>query len=473
MPEDLESYNAKRRERWDALAAQMDHGNLLRRGYQAQLKRLYGQIVPRGARVLEAGCAGANLLDALQPARGVGIDFSPRQVEIARRRHPHLDVHTADVHALDLGETFDYIVASDLFNDLYDVQLALERLRRHTAPHTRLVLNIYNHLWESARRAAQRAGLVGAILEQNWLSSSDLNGILSLAGFEIVWSSHEILLPLAVPVAQPVANRVLARLPLLRHAALTYFVVARPARTGLPHARVSVIVPARNEAGHIPQIPERVPDMGLGTEIVFVEGHSKDDTWDAIQSAIAAHPDREMKALRQTGTGKGDAVRAGFAAASGDLLMILDADLTVAPEDLPRFYDVWRDGHGEMINGVRLVYPMERRAMRLINKLGNKFFSLAFTWLLGQHVKDTLCGTKVLARADYNRIAAGRDHFGRLDPFGDFDLLFGAARLKLKIVDLPVRYRERVYGTTNIQRWRHGWLLLRMVWLAVRRLKFI
>jgi glycosyltransferase involved in cell wall biosynthesis len=235
---------------------------------------------------------------------------------------------------------------------------------------------------------------------------------------------------------------------------------------------VSVVIPARNEAGNIPRLLSDVPDMGAGTELIFVEGHSSDGTYEAIEREILKHPHRRARLFRQTGRGKGDAVRLGFSEANGDVLMILDADLTVPPDDLPRFYDALRAGKGEFLNGVRLVYPMERQAMRFFNLIGNKFFSLAFSWLLGQPLKDTLCGTKVLWKADYRRIAANRAYFGNFDPFGDFDLLFGAARLSLKIVDIPVRYRERTYGETNIQRWRHGWLLLKMVIFAARRIKF-
>ncbi|MGH7846105.1 MAG: glycosyltransferase family 2 protein, partial [Candidatus Binatia bacterium] len=236
---------------------------------------------------------------------------------------------------------------------------------------------------------------------------------------------------------------------------------------------VSVIIPARNEAGNIAEIFARTPSMGQQTELVFVEGHSRDNTYDAIKAAIAAHPERCCQLLRQSGKGKGDAVRLGFARASGEVLMILDADLTVAPEDLPRFYEALRSGKGEFINGVRLIYPMEKQAMRFLNLLGNKFFSLAFSWLLGQAIKDTLCGTKVLWKRDYEALAVNRAYFGDFDPFGDFDLLFGAVKLNLKIIDLPIRYRERTYGTTNIQRWKHGWLLLKMAIFAAKRLKFV
>jgi glycosyltransferase involved in cell wall biosynthesis len=232
------------------------------------------------------------------------------------------------------------------------------------------------------------------------------------------------------------------------------------------------VIPARNEAGNIEAAVLRTPEMGAGTELIFVEGHSRDNTWETIQAVATKYPKRNIKALRQTGRGKGNAVREGFAAASGDLLFILDADLTMPPEELPKFYDAGARGVADFVNGVRLVYPMENQAMRFLNMLGNKFFSMAFSWLLGQPIKDTLCGTKVLFRSQYETIAKNRAYFGEFDPFGDFDLLFGAAKLNLRIVDLPIRYRARTYGETNISRWKHGWLLLRMVWFAARRLKF-
>jgi len=236
---------------------------------------------------------------------------------------------------------------------------------------------------------------------------------------------------------------------------------------------VSVVVAARNEEGHIDELMARIPEMGRGTEIVFVEGNSTDDTWGAIELAIAGHPQRNCKLLKQPGKGKGDAVRTGFDAATGDILMILDADITVPPEDLPRFYEVLASGRGEFANGVRLVYPMQDDAMRFANIIGNKFFSWAFSWLLGQPIRDTLCGTKVLWAKDYRRLSENRAYFGDFDPFGDFDLLFGAAKLNLKIMEVPIRYRARRYGETNIQRWRHGLLLLRMVLFAARRIKFV
>ena len=431
-------------------------------------------MLPRGARVLEIGCGAGDLLAGLEPSFGVGVDFSHSMVSAAARRHPHLKFVCADAHALPIQGTFDLIVVSDLVNELWDVQQAFAQIRDVCAPSTRIVINFYSRVWELPLAAADRLGLATPRLQQNWLTPEDIANLLHLEKLEIVRQSREILWPAPVPLAAPLFNRFLARLWPLSLLALTNLVTARlePRETGeLPS--VSVIVPARNEAGNIPHVMRRVPSMGRETEIVFVEGHSSDRTYEAIQQTIAANPGRRAVALQQRGRGKGDAVRLGFGHANGDILMILDADLTVAPEDLPRFYEAIRSGRGEFVNGVRLVYPMEGDAMRIANFFGNKFFSLAFTWLLGQPVKDTLCGTKVLRRRDYERIAANRSHFGDFDPFGDFDLLFGAARLGLRIVDLPVRYHARTYGHTNIRRWRHGWLLLRMVAFAAARIKFV
>lgn len=283
-----------------------------------------------------------------------------------------------------------------------------------------------------------------------------------------------ILCPIAALGLGSLVNRWLA--PLLQWFCLTVFLVARrePAPGAAPAPlSVSVVIPARNEAGNIAAAVARTPEMGAGTELIFVEGHSRDDTWPEIQRVAAATPQRRIRMLQQTGRGKGDAVRAGFAVATGEVLMILDADLTMPPEELPKFYEVIASGRADFANGVRLVYPMDEKAMQFLNLCANKAFGLIFTWLLGQPVKDTLCGTKVLSRAHYERIAANRAYFGDFDPFGDFDLLFGAARQNLQIADVPIRYRERTYGTTNIQRWSHGWLLLRMVLFAARKLKFV
>jgi len=472
-PEQSE-YTRQRQEFWDGFARRIERWQPLRRYYRAQLARWFAFAIPPGARVLEIGSGTGDLLASLKPSLGVGIDFSHEMVELARKRHPELRFLKADAHDFALGEKFDAIVCSDLINDVWDVQAVLERVAIHCHTATRVFLNFYSSLWEGPRRVAEGLGLVKRLLPQNWLTVGDVSNLLYLSRFEVIRHSREVMCPVHVPLAGVIANRCLVRLWPLSHLAITNVMVARPRPELVPghQATVSVIVAARNEEGNVPRIFDRLPQMGAGTELIVVEGHSQDDTYGAVEREIARRPGYPARLFRQTGKGKGDAVRLGFSQASGDVLMILDADLTVAPEDLPRFYEAWLAGRGEFINGVRLVYPMQDQAMRFFNLLGNKFFSLAFSWLLGQTIRDTLCGTKVLSRRDYQFIAQNRSWLGDFDPFGDFDLIFGAARFNLKIADMPVRYGARTYGETNIQRWSHGWLLLRMVWVALRRIKF-
>jgi len=471
-----DAYRQARIKHWDELARRSGGWTGLGGYYRRRLAHIYRFAVPPGQKVLELGCSTGDLLASLRPSVGVGVDFSPEMLERARQRHPELRFVCADAHTLDIEGPFDVIILSDLVNDLWDVQTVLTQAARLCHPRTRVILNFYSRVWEVPLAFAQSLGLARKKLYQNWLTAEDLTNLLRLAGLETMRRWEEVLWPVSTPLLAGLVNRFLAKLWPFRLADLANFMIARPEPQGRQRSAeplVSVIVPARNEAGNIPAIFERTPEMGAGTELIFVEGGSKDNTYEAIEKAMSRYPHRRCKLLRQKGAGKGDAVRLGFAEASGEVLMILDADLTVPPEDLPRFYEALYTGKGEFINGVRLVYPMESQAMRSLNLLANKFFSLAFTWLLGQSVKDTLCGTKVLWKSEYERIAANRAYFGDFDPFGDFDLLFGAARLNLRIVDMPIRYRERTYGTTNIQRWRHGWLLLQMVVFAARRIKFI
>jgi SAM-dependent methyltransferase len=469
------AYRDRRRAFWDRVARSGRAPSAWSREYHRRLEEIYRFLIPPGSRVLELGCGAGDLLAAVAPDSGVGVDLSPAMIARARERHPRLQFIEADVLELADHERFDVIILSDLVNDLWDVQATLEHVVRLCYAGTRLLVNLHSRLWELPLRAAQRLGLAQPLLDQNWLTVDDMVNLLHLAGFEMIRAWQEVLMPARVPLLAPLANRVIVKSWPFNWLALTNFIVARPSphvTPPPPAAGVSIVVPARNEAGNIDAILTRVPPVGTSTELIFVEGHSTDDTYAAIERAIAAHPERRCLLLHQEGEGKADAVRLGFERASGDVLMILDADLTVAPEDLPRFFEALHSGRGEFVNGVRLVYPMEDRAMRFLNLVGNKFFSLTFSWLLGQPIKDTLCGTKVLWKSDYRAIAASRSYFGALDPFGDFELLFGAAKLNKRIVEMPIRYAERTYGKTNIRRWVHGWMLVKMATVAARRLKW-
>jgi len=470
----LAEYNAQRQEHWDQVARTHSTETFFNREYHRRLTELYRLFISPGQAVLEIGCGRGNLLASVDPAYGVGVDFSAEMLASARKNHPELTFIQADAHNLQLDRQFDVIILSDLVNDVWNVQDVLEQLKPLCKPDTRLILNVYSKVYQPALGTAGAMGLAKRMMAQNWLTPEDTENLLRLAGFEVIRKQQEILFTLPLPWVRDLFNKVLVKIWPFSPFAWTNILIARPEPFETEEKpTVSVVIPARNEAGNIEAAFQRIPKMGSHTEIVFVEGHSKDNTREAIEQAIRNHPEWDAKLFTQPGKGKADAMRVGFEKACGDILMILDADLTVRPEDLPRFYEALASGKGEFINGVRLVYPMQEQAMRFINLLGNKFFSMTFSWLLGQSIKDTLCGTKVLYKHHYERIVANRAYFGDFDPFGDYDLIFGAAKQNLKIVDMPIRYQDRTYGSTNIDRWRHGALLFRMIAIAALRLKFI
>jgi SAM-dependent methyltransferase len=482
----------QKREMFDRLAPQRARWRRRNRGYYRELEKHLGFLIPPQGSLLEIGSGTGDTLAALRPSpghgTGMGIDFSPEMVRIARERHPHLTFSRDDAEAPRTRGAFDHILMSDLVGELSDVWAGLRGARGFCHPGSRLVVTSFNGLWEPVFRLGERLGVKMPQDHQNWLAPEDLENLLLLNGFEVVQKGYRILFPYPVPLLSPLLNRFAAKLPLLRKLCLTFYLVARPVEPPAPRGdlSVSVIVPCRNEKGNIRAAVERTPAMGRSTEIVFVDGDSSDGTVEEIEAVMREYAGRkEIRLIHQVPPGsregaghgrmlrlgKGDAVRKGFDAAAGEVLMILDADLTVPPEELPKFYLALAEGRGEFINGTRLVYPMEKEAMRFLNKLANKFFSFLFTWLLSQRIKDTLCGTKVLLRQDYRKIVAGREYFGDFDPFGDFDLLFGASKLSLRIVEVPIRYRERTYGEIKIERFRHGLLLLKMSAIAFWRIK--
>jgi ubiquinone/menaquinone biosynthesis C-methylase UbiE len=437
-------------------------------------------LIRSGLRVLELGCGTGELLASLQTSEGVGVDFSAATLDLARRAHPQLTFLEGDVEHLDRlddlqGRVFDVVLLSDTIGSLEDVQYTLEQLHRFCTSDTRVIIAHYSRMWEPLLGLAEKCGLKTPTPLQNWLLTDDIVNIAALADFEEVKREWRQLLPKRAFGLGTLVNRFIATLPVVRRLCVRNYVVLRSRRLQPPAQRpsVSVIVPCRNERGNIEAAVTRTPRMGPDQEIIFVEGLSNDGTLAEIHRVIAQYPDLDIQVAQQDGKGKGDAVRKGFDTAKGEVLMILDADLTMPPEDLPKFYNVIASGRAEFANGSRLVYPMEDEAMRNLNLFANHIFAKLFTYILNQRFTDTLCGTKALARKHYRQIAASRGYFGNFDPFGDFDLIFGASKLNLKSVEVPIRYRARTYGTTQIQRFRHGLLLLRMVVFAWWKLKAI
>lgn len=372
-------------------------------------------------------------------------------------------------------ESPDYILLAGSLHYEADIQGLFSSLSGSDIGSARIIILYYSNVWKPLITLATALRIRKKSKEYNWITLEDVENFLLLSDLELIKYERKVLIPFYIPIFSNLINRYLAPLPFFRQFCVLNIAVAKKKEQNpYKNASVSIVVPARNEAGNIEDAMRRIPKMGISDEIIFIEGNSTDNTWEVIQSIAEKYKgSHRIKIAQQDGKGKGDAVRKGFSMAEKEILMILDADLTVPPEDLPKFYKAVVSGKGEFINGSRLVYPMEKNAMRFFNLIGNKFFAAAFSSVLGQNFRDTLCGTKVLSRENYLKIASHRSFFGDFDPFGDFDLIFGAARSGLKIVEVPISYKERVYGDTNIQRWKHGFLLLRMLIFAARKILFI
>jgi SAM-dependent methyltransferase len=460
----------------DQLASERQRWIERNRYFYENDRRYMRLLIPKGARVLDLGCGIGDLLAALEPSYGVGVDFSTNMIEEARQRYPHLEFCVGDIEdpsfMTSLEGRFDYIVLSDVIGSLDDCETTLEGIQALCTRNTRLVIAYHSNYWEWVLKIAELIHFKMPQEEQNFFADVDIIGLMNLTDFEVVRLTRRQLVPRQLLFLGPLVNRYIATLPVIQRLCLRNYVVGRSVRPPMVWPRsVTVVVPCRNERGNIEGAVSRTPRFCDDMEILFAEGHSSDGTLDEIYRVIDAYPQYDIKVIQQDGTGKADAVFKAFDQARGEVLMILDGDLTMPPESLPKFWKALAEGKGEFINGTRLVYPVEGQEMRFLNYLANRIFSVLFSWLLNQRLTDTLCGTKVLTRECYDKIKENRSYFGDFDPFGDFDLIFGAAKLNLRIVEVPIRYVPRTYGTTQISRFSHGLLLLRMVVFAYRKLK--
>lgn len=442
--------------------------------YHREMVRFFRMNIPEGHSVLDIGCAIGDKLAALDPSRGTGIDISGEMIKLAVSRHAGLDFRQMDAEDQKLDDKYEYVLISDSMGYFEDIQKVFSQVRKCTDSDSRVVLTFHSFLWQPLLNLLEKIGLKMPQMLLNWLNMTDITNLLRLEGFEVVQSGRRMLFPFYIPVISWIANRFLAHLPVFNFFCLSNYIIARPVfRNEQQEMSVSVIVPARNEKGNIAGIMDRIPVMGKGTEVVFVEGHSSDGTYEEIRKVAETYSGpHHVVYTTQDGTGKGDAVRKGFDIASGEILIILDADMTVQPEVLPRFYEALVSGKGEFINGTRLVYPLEKQAMRSLNMMGNYFFAVMFSWILRQKIRDTLCGTKAISSKNWKKVLKSRGILGNYDPFGDFDLIFGSAINNLSFIEIPVHYKAREYGETNISRFRHGWMLFRMMLFAMVRIKF-
>ena len=468
----LEELREARRAFQDAVAPRRDRWIRSNKYFYDGLKRLLQFIVEPGKRVLAIRCETGHLLAATRPSYGVGVEIGEAMVSVAGKQYPGLHFVQADAEKLSLGEKFDYILFEHIF-DTVDILPALESIRRHCTPDTRLIVFNYNHLWEPILEFASKVGLRSKFVEPNWISENDLRGFLKLVGFRPVRVHRRFLFPKWFPPISWLLNNVFGRLPGLRRLCLMQIMVARPLPLPIREedVTVSVIVPCRNERGNVQSAVERIPEMGKHTEIVFCDDKSTDGTVEEVRRMQLLYPEKNIRLVGGPGLCKAENVWTGFRAAQGDVLMILDADLTVMPEELPMFLRALASRQGDFVNGSRLIYPMQQNAMKFANMIGNKLFGFLFSFLLDQRIKDTLCGTKVLWGKDWLRLEKNLGSWGLHDLWGDYELLFGASKLHLEIVEIPVHYQERIHGVTKMTKvFRNGLRMLHICWHAWRTL---
>lgn len=475
----LDARRARTRAHLAALADKRDRWVKRNRYYYSLLGRLLRFLVEPNKRVLSVRCSTGSVLSSTRPSVGKGIEICPEIIEVAQEYHPEFSYGVAFPDTVEFqtcfeeGETFDYIALNDI-DDTVDVQRALLNLKPLCERHTRILITTYNHLWEPIVTLAESLGMKVPRVEQNWLSGADVRNLLELSGYEPLETRRIILLPKYIPLLSWFLNGFCARLPGLNRLCMTEVHVARLIHAPIDKEKlsVSVIIPCKDERGNIEDAVRRIPSLAGQTEIIFCDDRSTDGTADEVRRMQELHPECNIRLVDGPGISKAQNVWTGFNAASGDILMILDADLTTMPEELPYFVDAIASGTAEFVNGSRLIYPVPREAMKGANMLGNKFFSLAFSYLLNQRVKDTLCGTKVLWRSDWERVKQLLGSWGIEDRWGDYELLFGASKLNLRVLDLPVHYQERIYGTTKMTKVFHnGLIMLKMCWYGFLKLK--
>jgi hypothetical protein len=443
------------------------------RGHCRLLAHYDRLLTPDEPRLLEIGFVRGQLLTEWPALGFTGVDCFRFQVDQVNSHLPQSDFQVKAGEQLTLEAGLDVVIISDALDEAMDVGQLHEPVQAVYSPETRPIFNYHSNLWDSLFTAAHRLGLRRKALQSDLWVTADAKSLPDLSAWDVAQLHHFL-----VAADRGRLGSIIDHYPALIHPlfCLTVSIAARsrgrPAASPARALSASVVGPARNEAGSIAGAVARTPTMSEDSNLIFERGYSRDDTWTRIQKVAANHPPLKIEALRPSDRGKGDAELAELAAAASDVLTALEADPTTPHEELPKVYEVIASGKAELADGVSLIYPTSQRAMQFLYLRAKNSFGLIFSWLLCPPAKDTLWGTEVLRRAQYENIAANRTYFGDFDPLGDFDLGFGAATQNLKIADTPIRHRERTHGETNIQRRRHGWLLLRTVIFPPSKLKF-
>ncbi|HJX70458.1 MAG TPA: glycosyltransferase [Bacteroidales bacterium] len=445
--------------------------------YHRSILKFFKMVIPKGASILELGCGTGDLIGKLESSHGVGVDISSDMIKLATEKYPQIHFICEDAERFETTEKFDYVIVSGIVGTVENIQMLFERIQNWITTDSRVFVDFYNPLWYPLIKLGEKTGLKMPEKIRNWLSVDDIENFLYISGYQVIKRKYLMFFPKFIPIVTYILNKFIGNLPVIRRFSLNSVVIARTLKIkeNADERSCSVVITCRDEEGNIEGLVTRMPKMGKNTEIIFVEGHSRDNTVGRIQEMMTKYPDKDIKLLKQKGIGQGDAFRYGYDEAKGDFVIWLEADLTTPPEEAIHFWEAYINNTGEYMNGSRFIYKMEKSAMPLFNFLGNRFFGVLFTILLKQRFTDTLCGFKGISKRNYIRIREQINYFGDFDPFGDFELIFGAIRNNLKVAEIPVHYQPRQYGESKaygqsfFSFMKHAWLLLRMSCIAFRK----
>lgn len=455
-------------EHFDEIAPNYDNWKRKNSYYYSNIKAFISRIFPPGSKVLEVGCGTGEILASMNPKRGVGIDISQKMVELAKQKYPQYTFIHAPIEDLDIDEKFDYVIMVDVVDHVYDVVDVFTSLRRFCHPTTRIILTTISPWWEPILSLMEKLSAKMPEGPHNFIEKRILGNMIEMVGFSVSYSGYLLLFPKWIPILSYIMNSIGVRIWGLNRLSAVQYMIIQPEfkKTFDLGLGCSVIIPCHNEEDNIESAVRRIPSMGKETEIIVVNDGSTDGTAEKVRAL-----QKEISNLKlvdySPNRGKGQAVKQGFDAATQEVIMILDADVSTPPEELPRFFEPLNRGVCQFVNGTRMVYPMEEQAMRTVNLFFNKMFGYMMSFITQQTLTDTLCGTKALYRSDYKRMQWG------IDRWGDFDLLFGAAKMGSKIMEVPVHYLTRQSGESKMKSLKHGIHLLIACVKGFRQLIFI
>lgn len=365
---------------------------------------------------------------------------------------------------------YDCIVLSDMFEVNDDILGLLKLLKKNLNNDGTILLTSITPIWDGVLSILEMLNLKNKSKKRSYIHLNKLSAVLDTINFQITGKRTRQYFPFKLFYFGNIINNFLEIiLYFFNFGIRSYFTIKEIEDTAEKDVlSKTIIVPAKNEEGNLNELINRIPYLGNNVEVIISCGISNDNTLGMAKSLKSDN--FIIKVIEQTSKGKANAVWEACEQSSNDLIAILDADLSVDPEELSSFFELIETKKCDFVNGTRLIYSMEKGSMRFINNFGNRLFQYVVSKIIRLPLTDSLCGTKVFKKNLYEKIKKWQSVVKIKDPFGDFDLLFAAAYSSQKIVEYPIHYRARKYGTTQIRRFKDGFKLIK--YLSVSFYKF-